>query len=111
MTRIKIAAAQLPHVNYDVAGNIQRSVQAVQEAASMGAKLVLLPELSSTGYIFHTELWEMAEVLETGPTVTALKQVAMSCDISVGCTILEARGNETNGCFDFFNNILVKCIL
>jgi len=95
---LKVAAIQLPHVNYDVTGNLQRAVAAVEQAASQGAQLVLLPEFFSCGYLFDPELWEMAEVLEDGPTLTAMMEVSRRCNVMIGFTILEAwiHNNHTD---------------
>mmetsp|Transcript_58323 Transcript_58323/g.87937 ORF Transcript_58323/g.87937 Transcript_58323/m.87937 type:complete len:384 (-) Transcript_58323:309-1460(-) len=104
MTRIKVATAQLPHRNYDVAGNITRGVKAVEEAANKGAKLVLLPELFATGYLCDAaSLWEMAEVLEGGPTVMRMTHVANRCNICVAFTILEASKTSSH----FYNTFVL----
>ena len=52
--RIKIAAAQLELSVDDPASNFTKSKQAMREAAKNGAQLVLLPELSNSGYAFKS---------------------------------------------------------
>ncbi|MBT0771652.1 carbon-nitrogen hydrolase family protein [Kineosporia sp. J2-2] len=45
-----IALAQIPGVPLDIEANVGAHVQAVEAAAAAGARLVLFPELSLTGY-------------------------------------------------------------
>ena len=52
--RIKIAAAQLELSVDDPASNFAKSKQAIKEAVKNGAQLVLLPELSNSGYAFKS---------------------------------------------------------
>lgn len=47
---IRISLAQLNQTVGDIHGNINRMRDAAREAAAMGAKLVVFPELSLTGY-------------------------------------------------------------
>ena len=46
----KIALAQLNPVVGDIAGNLGKAKRAHAEAASLGADLVVFPELFATGY-------------------------------------------------------------
>lgn len=48
----QIACAQLAPVLGDVETNLERSEQAVAEAVSAGAEIVVLPELMTSGYMF-----------------------------------------------------------
>jgi predicted amidohydrolase len=50
MSGFKIAAAQVPSVRGDVAGNIGRHTAAVTAAAGQGVAVLVFPELSLTGY-------------------------------------------------------------
>ena len=50
MSAQKIALAQINPLLGDLAGNAQLIHKAAQEAYSHGAKLVITPELSLTGY-------------------------------------------------------------
>lgn len=46
-----VAALQLNSINCDIEGNLARAAPFIEAAAGSGAKLVLLPELHSSGYV------------------------------------------------------------
>ena len=50
MERAHFAVAALNQTPLDWSGNLRRSISAVDEARSQGARLLLLPELCLTGY-------------------------------------------------------------
>jgi NAD+ synthase (glutamine-hydrolysing) len=50
MERVHFAVAALNQTPLDWSGNLRRSVAAVEQAQSQGARLLLLPELCLTGY-------------------------------------------------------------
>ncbi|GAA5160471.1 nitrilase family protein [Pseudonocardia eucalypti] len=68
---VKAASCQLRIDVTDVAGNRARAAEAVTEAARRGARLVVLPELACSGYVFTgpEEARERAEPAD-GRTVT-----------------------------------------
>jgi predicted amidohydrolase len=53
MTRI--AAVQLSPVVGDLAGNVDRATAAIRDALAGGAEVVVLPELTTSGYVFASE--------------------------------------------------------
>lgn len=67
---LMIAVCQLPIDIENPAGNIELAKLAIHEAASQGARLVVLPELTNSGYVFQsiTELEERATTLD-GPII------------------------------------------
>lgn len=75
---------QLAPVLGDVDGNLARAVAAVADAAAAGARLVVLPELVSSGYAFagRDELERCAERPD-GTTVTRLAASAREHDAVV----------------------------
>jgi predicted amidohydrolase len=48
--RVKVAAVQCPSELSDVAGNMQRLMALIRQAAAGGAKIVVLPEMAIAGY-------------------------------------------------------------
>ena len=97
---LRVAALQLNSATGDVAGNLARATRHVEAAAVSGARLVLLPELYSSGYVYSRSIWEAAERLEDGPTVRWASQQAQRLGVHVCMTLLEARGEH------FFNTFV-----
>ncbi len=52
---MKVAAIQFAPAFKDVEGNLKIAVRLIQEAISKGAKLIVLPELCTTGYSFMSK--------------------------------------------------------
>jgi predicted amidohydrolase len=50
----RVAAVQLAPVVGDLAGNVDRAVAAVARSVAEGARIVVLPELATSGYVFET---------------------------------------------------------
>lgn len=63
---LRIAVCQLPLDIEDVQENIALANAAIHDASALGAKLVVLPELTNSGYVFRTlaELDERATTLD-----------------------------------------------
>jgi 5-aminopentanamidase len=82
MTRI--ACCQLAPVFGDVDGNVARSVEAIRDAAAQGARIVVLPELMNTGYVFADadEARTLAEPAG-GPSVTAWRRLSDELDVVI----------------------------
>ncbi|MFI0239071.1 nitrilase-related carbon-nitrogen hydrolase [Streptomyces sp. NPDC016845] len=72
-----VACAQLALAVGDTAGNLAAAEEAVRAAADAGARVVVLPELANSGYVFAdpAEARALAEPVE-GPTVTAWSAAA-----------------------------------
>jgi predicted amidohydrolase len=82
MTRI--ACCQLAPEFGDVDGNTARAAVAIRRAVEQGARIVVLPELVSTGYVFADadEARALAEPAD-GPTVTGWRHLADELDAVV----------------------------
>lgn len=74
---VLVAACQISIDIDDPAANLAAMTAAAQGAAERGAKLVVLPELAASGYMFkdRAEAWAAAERLD-GPTVEALSRLS-----------------------------------
>lgn len=79
----------------DVTANLAAIFVAVHDARNAGAQLVVLPELCTTGYMFAdpAEAESLAEPI-TGPTVSALQQLAADLNIHVVAGVAERSGAD-----------------
>jgi N-carbamoylputrescine amidase len=80
--------------------NLAHAEVLVEQAASEGAKLVLLPELMPGGYLLTEDIWKTAERFN-GPSVAWLKRTANHHAIYLGMSFVEADGS------DFFNTFVL----
>ena len=70
---VKVACLQLhPRVG-DKDANVAASLAWIERAAAQGARLIVLPELANSGYVFSTreEAFALAEAVPAGPTCQA----------------------------------------
>jgi len=70
-----VCAAQLSLTVGDVDGNRRAGLDAITAAAAAGAGVVVLPELSDTGYVF-ADRDEALALADPGPTVEAWVEAA-----------------------------------
>jgi len=70
---VRIAVGQFEPRVGEKERNVARSVELIDEAAARGARLIVLPELCSSGYVFESvdELAGLAEDVADGPTCKA----------------------------------------
>lgn len=75
--KVTVAACQVRIDIDDPAGTWQALVAAVNEAADRGAGVIVVPELATSGYVFHDveEARSRAETA-TGPTVELLRRLS-----------------------------------
>lgn len=81
---LRIAVCQLP-LNIDSPeDNLRLAESAIREAVGKGAALVVLPELTNSGYVFQTlaEVKERATTLD-GPIVQKWSELARELDITI----------------------------
>ena len=69
-SNVRIACLQMEPRVGEKDKNLARSLEMIDEAAAAGAKLVVLPELCNSGYVFATreEALGLAEEIPDGPT-------------------------------------------
>jgi N-carbamoylputrescine amidase len=70
-----LAVVQYAPVPLNPTSNLERMANHVAEASARGAKLVVFPELASTGYVEHADLHNLAEDVD-GFTVHSLKTMS-----------------------------------
>lgn len=98
---VQVACVQMePHVG-ETGKNIERSVALIAQAADQGARIIVLPELASSGYVFaeRSEVEEAAEQIPGGPAVSAWTDVCREKDVYVVAGLPEAaNGVFYNSC-------------
>lgn len=92
---ITVAAVQTQPVIGDVRGNLAAITEAVTRAAERGARLVVLPELCTTGYVFASreEARALAEEVPTGPSTRSLTGLCSELGVHLVAGIAEREGD------------------
>ncbi|MCX5478587.1 nitrilase family protein [Kaistia geumhonensis] len=98
-TRVKeapltVAAIQMEPRIGEVEANLARSVALIEEAAGHGAKLVVLPELCNTGYVFESraEARALAESIPDGRSTQLWIETARRLGLHIVAGITEREG-------------------
>src|ERR1700687_836735 len=98
---VRVAGIQFTRKFRDVEYNLKRGERFVRKAAADGAKIIALPELFSTGYIPGViedvdvdnvkvkSLFDLAESIPGGPTITRMIKLAAELDIYLIAPIWE----------------------
>jgi len=79
------------------AANVRKTIPRIEEAAAKGAKIVGLQEMFTTKYFCITQdpkNFDLAEPIETGPSVTELAKAAKRLGVVIVAPLFEARGSE-----------------
>ncbi|WP_052336378.1 nitrilase family protein [Nocardioides alkalitolerans] len=96
VSQVRVAAVQSdPQVGLEnKEANVAATLEQIRECAAEGARLIVLPELASTGYSFDTrdEAYAHAEPVPDGPTCTAWAELARELDVYVVAGIAESDG-------------------
>ncbi len=94
--RVTVACLQMQPVFGDVAANVARSLELIDEAVAKGAGLLVLPELCNSGYVFanRAEAFALAEEIPGGPTVAAWAERAARHRIHIVAGICEREGQK-----------------
>jgi predicted amidohydrolase len=95
-TKVRIACIQMQPAIGKVEDNVAHSVGLIKRATDLGAKLIVLPELSNTGYMFQSreEAFAVAEPIPDGPTVKAWSEIAAKRGLHLVAGICERDGNK-----------------
>ena len=91
---VRIACVQMEPLVGAKDSNVARSVAHIAEAAARGARLIVLPELANSGYVFETrtEAFALAETLSDSPTLRAWTDAAARHDAHIVAGIAERDG-------------------
>jgi predicted amidohydrolase len=85
-TDVVVALAQVAPRLGDVAANLDRHLELIEEATSGGAALILFPELSLTGY-FLKDLVPDVALHEQSDEVQRLASATRTIDVVAGCVL------------------------
>ncbi|MDQ2151133.1 nitrilase family protein [Alcaligenaceae bacterium C4P045] len=91
-----VAAIQMDCRVGQKADNVARSIVHIEAAAAQGARIVVLPELANTGYVFasRAEAFSLAEPVPAGPTSQAWIAAAARLGIYIVAGITEQDGQR-----------------
>jgi N-carbamoylputrescine amidase len=93
---VKVAAIQMePHIG-DKEHNVLESVRLIDEAARNNTKLMVLPELCNTGYMFNSreEAFALSEDIPEGPSSTRWIECCKKYDAYIVAGIAEREDNQ-----------------
>lgn len=92
---VAVACCQLTLAVGDGPGNRRRARAAIVAAAEAGAQVIVLPELTNSGYVFQdlAELRNYAEPLD-GPTVTEWTQLSVQLGVIIVGGFAEAGDDD-----------------
>ena len=91
---VKVACIQLEPSVGEKDKNVRRTLELVGTAADAGARLVILPELCNSGYVFESraEAYALAEEIPHGPTCRAWTEIARRRGLYLVAGISERDG-------------------
>lgn len=92
---LQVSCIQFEPVIGDVAGNLTRSSALIRAAAASGSRLIVLPELANTGYVFATleEARSLAEPVPDGPSARAWSALARELGVHLVAGVAERDGD------------------
>ena len=79
------------------AANVRKTLPRIEEAVAKGAKIIGLQEMFTTKYFCINQdpkNFDLAEPIETGPSVTELAKAAKRLGVVIVAPLFEARGSE-----------------
>jgi len=92
---VKIACCQIEPIVSEKQRNIEKSCEMIEEAASNGARLVVLPELCNSGYVFESreEAFALSEEVPNGETTNLWAELAAEHRLHIAAGINEREGD------------------
>ena len=93
--KIKVAAIQMKCVANDKQANIKKALDFIKKGAKVGARLLVFPELFTTGYLCfkdrNQKLFQLAESIP-GPTTEIISHEAKKYNMYIVCPLFEKAG-------------------
>jgi len=101
---IRIGAAQFEYRNGDVEYNLGRIRELTRRGVEQGAELVCFHECCLHGYSFvqtfsRRQLWDLAEPVPSGPSVTALIALSREFNVPLAAGLFERDGENIHNTF------------
>ena len=92
---VKIACCQMEPIVGRKSDNLKKSIQMIEEAASNGANLIVLPELCNSGYVFETreEAFELSEEIPSGESCKSWSKICKKLGVHIVAGINERAGD------------------
>lgn len=97
---VRVGAVQMRSEIGKTRENLERAVPLIENAASQGAEVIILPEMAACGYTFSKDLWEFAEPM-SGRTARWLESTSRWLGVYLGTGLVEAEGGH------FYNSYLL----
>lgn len=102
MAQIPIACIQMGPILCTLDENVQKAVNMIKQAAAAGARLMVLPEVFSTGFCYDS-IHTSAESI-SGSTVNTLLELSRECDCIIVTSIMEKEAVGYNDdTFRYYN--------
>lgn len=95
-SKVRVSVIQMEPKIGEKEYNINHSVELIRQAVDSGAKLLVLPELCNSGYVFNSreESFAMAEPLDNSQTIEAWKKEAVANNIYIVGGVCEREGDS-----------------
>ncbi|MGH7069715.1 MAG: nitrilase family protein [Acetobacteraceae bacterium] len=95
-SEITVACLQFEPIVGDTPGNIAKTLRLIDEAAGKGARLLVMPELCNSGYMFdsRTQAFKLAEEVPAGPTARVWIGKAREHGLHIVAGIAEREGQS-----------------
>lgn len=92
---VRVACLQTHPQVGEKAANVAASLIWIERAAAQGARLIVLPELANSGYVFATreEAFALAEEVPSGPTCQSWIDAAARLQVTLVAGIAEREGD------------------
>lgn len=88
-----VAALQFAATPFDLTRNLETARRLVRQAAAGGARLVVLPEMFNTGYVYTPRLGAFAET-EQGLTLRVLRDLSAELGVCLAGSLLLRQGGQ-----------------
>ena len=92
---VRVACVQMEPVVGHKQANVEKSLGLIDEAAANGARLIVLPELANSGYVFESreEAFALSEPVPEGETTKAWTRIARERGLYIAAGICEREGD------------------